>query len=101
MIKINDYVICHLKQDDYKDYEFLKFVNNRVGTFVKYDEDNVEPYFIEFDATYDEHLIIYYSNLYAKNKNKVTMKFSLKEILAYSTNIEDLNIIVEQLKYNL
>jgi hypothetical protein len=104
-LQIGDYVIC---KEEIVNKIFENFINNNIGRFIEinagdnsFDEDI--PYIILYDNIPQEiKLKPYFSNVFDEYaKDSFVRAMRRREIIHFSPNKEDLELILTANKYNL
>ncbi len=97
--QIGDYVICDDTFSD--DKQLLDFIKNNMGQIIPIDYDD------SIDKNHFDYLVKYENIPYAlisrffRFYNDTSRPMKREEIIYYSPNKEDLEIIITQNKYNL
>lgn len=101
-LRIGSYVICQESSDYASGVENVnklkKFISKNIGQYVKHLSNVDFPYAIHYDNVPD-NIMHFFTTDEIKGKNIIW--FSRYDILEYSENKEDLEIILNAKKYNL
>ena len=103
-LQIGDYVICEC--NSYTSGEINDFLKNNIGKYVKYITNNksvVENfrYAIEYDNV--PHELCQYSSIFSNESGiaNICMRVNISEIIYFSKNKKDLEVIIKSNQYNL
>jgi len=90
--RVGDYVICECKIDD--SCNTKDFIKDKIGKIIRYYEGGNYPY----NVTYDDIPDNMWNNKFGEQKVIVFKKF---EVVNWSNNKEDLELIINTKKFNL
>ena len=97
--KIGDYVLVTDFEID--ELEVKNFIETNIGQIIEIDKSAEVPYCVVFEKVPIEYKIRPYFGFDCKDKIKNCRWFKRDEILNFSSNKEDLEVILAAKKYNL
>jgi len=91
--KVGDYVICYYSDNDVVN----DTINNKIGIIVKINYDNNYPFKVKYNISYRDRSITREFKL----KNSNSFEFNRSEIIHFSEDKDELEIILNSNKFNI